>query len=259
MSITSSFLFLILFLGVSFVRADPPWAITQQQWQLFQQQLSDLQALVQDHQDRNDVLEAQAAYNFHLDKFFDAAVNNATVQAPILDVLMESFCPDPIFKSWTAAGPGFANGQVTELVDTPPSATTKAGVRATYAGINAGLTFNGVSQHNVMNPIVQFSQDNAGRRTATLTARLVQNALFGPALGNTWADIMGYYQNVWTKLPSGKWCMSVFFAANDWILQRIDTVNGDKVGINVYQFSVGTNQLPYLPQRPIEGQHYEGN
>ena len=235
---------LILFFAAVFVRADSPAV------QTLQVQVSDL---IQDMAQMSarlkltayeaQVRQAQAVYNFHLDRLFDISCLNFSVPANAarlqdhLDLLMESFCPD--FGTWTAAGPGVANGSVTQIVNVPPSAIGFAATRATYQGITAGGVFGCGSQHNVINPVVTFSSDSHGRTVGTLTARLWQFALFGAT--NTWADIMGWYDNDWT-LENGQWCMSRFFAANDIIVTRTP---GD---VNIYAFAQGTDQLPPLPR-----------
>jgi len=198
--------------------------------------------------DKDAVREAQATYNFHLDKLFDiSCTNNQTLVNAYVNDVMLSYCPDPVFTSWTAATPGVdpTTGKVTQLTNTPPAATTFAGVRNTYIGIVNGHTFGCFSQHNVMNSIVSFSTDSHGRRTAKFTARLVQNALLGQY--NLFADIYGYYQNTWTKL-NNNWCLSKFFSANEAIVVRdLPNAQGQPLDTNVFAFDYGTDQLPLLP------------
>jgi len=194
------------------------------------------------------VRQAQAVYNFHLDRLFNIACLNFSIPANAallndhLDTLMESFCPD--FGTWTAATPGFANGVITQAANAPPSAIGKAQVRSEYYNITARQhTFGCGSQHNVINPVVTFANDIHGRPVATLTSRLWQFAFFAPT--NTWADIMGWYDNDWT-LENGKWCMSRFFAANDIIVAR--NLPPNDIDTDLFAFSFGSDQLPPLPR-----------
>jgi hypothetical protein len=202
-----------------------------------------------------EVRQAQATYNFHLDRLFDIACLNFSVPANAaalddhLNLLMDSFCPD--FTTWTAAVPGFANGSVTKVSSAPANAMGYAATRATYKAITQSGTFGCGSQHNVMNPVITFDSDDQGRPLATLTGRLWQFAIFG---SGSWSDIMGWYDNDWT-LENGQWCMSRFFAANDIIVVRgIPTAVPYNVGgpvpedSNIFQFAAGTDQLPPLPR-----------
>jgi len=207
-------------------------------------QLAALTTQWQNLQWEMEVRQAQAVYNFHLDRLFDiacVAASNASALNANLNLLMESFCPD--MNTWTAATPYVVNGVIQQLVNTPPAAVGWAATRAEYSTITTSGTFGCGSQHNVINPVITFSTDHLHRPTATLTARLWQFALFGST--NTWADIMGWYQNVWT-LENGKWCMSTFFAANDIIVVRDDPGN-DNIDTNVFAFAQGTSQMPPLP------------
>jgi len=240
---------LILSVVAVLVRADSP-AVQNLQLQVASliQSNAHLAAQLQLLAYEPEVRQAQAVYNFHLDRLFNIACLNFSIPANAallqnhLNTLMESFCPD--FTTWTAATPGFVNGTITQAKNAPPGATGKAAVRATYQAITSTQhTFGCGSQHNVMNPVVTISHDAHGRPLATLTARLWQFAFFAPT--NTWADIMGWYDNDWT-LENGQWCMSRFFAANDIIVAR--NLPPNNVDTDLFAFSMGSDQLPELPR-----------
>jgi hypothetical protein len=92
------------------------------------EQLDALAAEVQINRWEREVRQAQAVYNFQLDRLFDISCISATNRSLVnryVDNLMESFCPD--FTTWTAAVP--APGK--KLVNASPSATGFAQVRQT--------------------------------------------------------------------------------------------------------------------------------
>jgi len=185
--------------------------------------------------DRGLVQDAQAAYNFHLDNLFNigCTLNDSAINAAA-DLLMQTFCRDGIFHSWTAATPPFAAAV--------PGATTNAQLRALYISISKTV-FSCGSQHSVMNANVKFGRDSVGRKTAVFTSRLWQLATLASA-GGAWADIMGWYQNVYTKQVNGDWCMSTFYSGNDPIIVRSPTANTDVLQVP------GAIQIVHLPVLP---------
>jgi hypothetical protein len=141
--------------------------------------------------------------------------------------IRDVFCPDPIFKGWTATGG--ANGGVQmatryrDILDTQafPAAGGPQSVVSIYRDV-LPIIFGNSSQHFVGMPIVTVYYDgNVLRAEFNATLRQVVNIFQAPPAMVT--DIMGHYNNKFVYLdPPGQgrtdayWCMEQFNAFNSF-------------------------------------------
>lgn len=147
--------------------------------------------------------------------------------------IRDVFCPDPIFKGWTATGG--TNGDVQmatryrDILD-PEAVPAVNGPQSTvsiYRDI-LPIIFGNSSQHFVGMPIVTIYYDGNNTLRAELNATLRQVVNIYQAPPAMITDIMGHYNNKFVFLdPPGEgrrdayWCMEEFNAFNSFSFTQI--------------------------------------
>jgi len=155
---------------------------------------------------KESVATAQYTYNRNLDRVFSMGhLHGGTPEYDgALDLLMNSFCDDQWFISWTARVDGGIGGQ-----PVPPSVgTTKEQTRSLY-DYYATQIYTNVSRHVISSPIVTpfLTQDKYDGFGAYFNSSIYQVS----TEFNEFASNLVWYNNTWLwNATSGHWCMAMF-------------------------------------------------
>jgi len=172
-----------------------PWDVIPSGWELDQYNYV-----------KESVATAQYTYNRNLDRVFSMGHLHANTPEfnGAVDVLMNSFCNDQWFVSWTARVDGGIGGN-----PVPPSiGTTKEQTRNLYE-FYATSIYTNVSRHVVTSPIV--TPFLTGNRFDGFGAYFNSSIYQVSTEFNIFASNLVWYNNTWLwNATSGHWCMSVF-------------------------------------------------
>jgi hypothetical protein len=192
----------------------------------------------------------------HTDPEFLARVKN----------VVDTFCPDPIFKGWFASiGP---NGTIVFQAlhrDTPsvfPSPDGTFSVLTIYRDLLPGGLFRNSSEHMVGMPIADVYYDDVGVLRVDLNMTLAQWVTGGNPIATTLT--MGHYYNRFRYIPVGNptlkrdgaeasstgrgyWCMEQF---NEFGTFSFQLAQGTNV---VSPQNYDNNQLSAFVRPPVDG------